>query len=237
METYCDLHIHTCLSPCAQEDMTPWNIVGMARVKGLQMIAITDHNAALNLPQAVLAGREYGVEVVAGMEITTREDVHMLAYFDTVQADLAFGEEILHRLPHVVDHAGMFGEQVVIGDGDLPVGKVQKLLLNPTNLTVDDTVALVQQYGGVCIPAHINRGANGMLGALGLMPPLPAFPAVEVYRRIPCPAYARLGRLVLHASDAHRLEDIAERDFTLPLREPTVEALFAFLREQGCGKG
>ena len=80
MGAFCDLHLHSCLSPCAEDDMTPWNMVGMAKIKGLDVIAITDHNAVLNAEDAMAAGREYGVEVIPGMEITSREEVHMLAY-------------------------------------------------------------------------------------------------------------------------------------------------------------
>ena len=84
MLVYCDLHIHSCLSPCAQDDMTPANVVGMACVKGLDVIALTDHNSALNLPAAMAAGKAMGVQVIPGLEVTSREDVHVLAYFDTL---------------------------------------------------------------------------------------------------------------------------------------------------------
>ncbi|MBP3644923.1 MAG: PHP domain-containing protein, partial [Clostridia bacterium] len=83
MSAFCDLHLHSCLSPCADDDMTPWNMVGMAKIKGLDVIAITDHNAVLNAEDAMAAGAEYGVAVIPGMEITSREEVHMLAYFYT----------------------------------------------------------------------------------------------------------------------------------------------------------
>lgn len=232
MQAYCDLHIHSCLSPCANDDMTPWNLVGMARVKGLDVIALTDHNCALNVPQAVLAGREYGVEVIPGMEVTSKEEVHILAYFDTVEDDLAFGQEIYAHLPSIANREELFGNQIVIGDGDEPVGKVDKLLLNATDLSLNEICALTARYGGVNVPAHINRGANSMIGSLGLMPALPEYPVAEVYHRIPCPEYAAKGRFVLYASDAHRLEDIAERNFTLEVDEPTAKAVLTLLREK-----
>ena len=235
MQAYCDLHIHTCLSPCANDDMTPWNIVGMAKVKGLDIIAITDHNSALNTPQAVLAGQAYGVAVVPGMEVTTREEVHMLAYFATVEADLAFGEEVYRLLPNIPNRSGLFGNQIIIGEGDEPAGQVDRLLLNAISLSVDEVCALAVRFGGVCIPAHINRGANGMMGALGLMPPLPQHPVVEVYDRVPCAAAALAGRIVLKASDAHRLEDIAERGFALTLPACDAGALVAWLRSLQLG--
>lgn len=210
--------------------MTPWNLVGMAKVQGLDVIALTDHNAALNVPQAALAGAHYGVEVIPGMEITTREEVHLLAYFDTVAAALQFDEAIRKHLPMIPNRAGLFGNQIIIGDDDEPVGTLEPMLLNATDLSVDEAEALVKTFGGVCVPAHINRGVNGMIGALGLMPELPKYPVVEVYRRAPCAPYATQGRFLLYASDAHRLEDIAERNFSLEVPEPTAKAVLALLR-------
>ena len=229
---FCDLHIHTCLSPCANDDMTPWNIVGMAKVKGLDVIAITDHNAAANIPQAVLAGQAYGVAVLPGMEITSREDVHMLAYFPDVSTAMTFGDAVCEHLPAIQNDRNLFGNQIIIGDGDEPCGQIGKLLLNATDWSAEEIDDRIFACGGMCVPAHINRGGNGMLGALGLMPPLPQFPVVEVYRRIDCAAYALKGRLVLHSSDAHRLEDIAERDFSLDVQAATAQAVLAALRQR-----
>ncbi|MDD3212735.1 MAG: PHP domain-containing protein [Eubacteriales bacterium] len=232
MRAYCDLHIHSCLSPCANDDMTPWNLVGMAKVKGLDVIALTDHNSALNIPQAMAAGEAYGIQVIPGMEVTSREEVHMLAYFRCAAEALAFGEAIYAHLPDVANRGDLFGNQIVIGDEDKPVGTVEKLLLNATDLSVEDVEELARKHGGISVPAHINRGANGMIGALGLMPPLPMYPVVEVAARIACPEAVLKGRFVLYSSDAHRLEDIAERDFALEVCEPSAAAVFALLNEK-----
>ena len=181
MAAYCDLHIHSCLSPCADDDMTPWNLVGMARVKGLDVIALTDHNTALNTPEAVAAGEAYGVQVIPAMEITSREEVHILGYFSSVQDALAAGDTVYAHLPQVENQPALFGNQIIIGPDDAPSGTLGKLLINATNLSVAEVCALVRSFGGVPVPAHINRGANGMIGALGLMPFLPEYPVVEVY--------------------------------------------------------
>ena len=230
MRAFVDLHIHSCLSPCAEDDMTPWNLVGMARVKGLEVIALTDHNTARNTPDAWAAGKEYGVEVIPGMEVTSREEVHILGYFPSLQSALAAGDEVYARLPNVPNRPELFGNQLLMENGDQPAGMLGKLLIGATDLSVDEVCALILRHGGVPVPAHINRGANGMIGALGLMPPLPQFPVAEVYRGAPCPPYAAKGRFVLHASDAHRLQDISEPDFSLAC-EPTAEAVLRLLRE------
>jgi hypothetical protein len=212
--------------------MTPWNIVGMARVKGLDMIAITGHNSAQNVRQALLAGEAYGVTVVPGMEVTSREETHLLAYFSTLEADMAFGSEIYACLPDVRNRDELFGNQLMSGDGDEPVGKIEKLLLNAVSLNADEISRLAERHGGFCVPAHINRGANGMIGALGLMPPLPRYPVVEVAEGLPCADYATRGRRVLRSSDAHRLEDIAERCFALTLRDGSAAGLLAWLQNR-----
>ena len=211
--------------------MTPWNMVGMAKIKGLDVIAITDHNAVLNAEDAMAAGREYGVEVIPGMEITSREEVHMLAYFYSLEDALSAGEEVYEHLADVSNQPALFGNQLIMKDGDTPSGTLGKLLINATDLSVDDVCELVRRHNGIPLPAHINRGSNGMIGALGLMPFLPEYPVVEVYKGVDCPAYAVKGRFLLHSSDAHRLEDIQEQVFELPV-EPTAKAVLDLIREK-----
>jgi predicted metal-dependent phosphoesterase TrpH len=231
MSAFCDLHMHSCLSPCADDDMTPWNMVGMAKIKGLDVIAITDHNAVLNAEDAIAAGKEYGVAVIPGMEITTREEVHMLAYFYTLEDAIRAGEEVYAHLADVKNDPLLFGNQIIMRDGDNPSGTLEKLLINATDLSVDETCDLVRKHGGLPLPAHINRGNNGMIGALGLMPFLPEYPVVEVYRAVPCPAYATKGRFLLHSSDAHHLEDIQEQVFELDC-EPSAEGVLRYIESQ-----
>ena len=127
MLVYCDLHIHSCLSPCADDEMTPWNLVGMAKVKGLDVIALTDHNCALNVPAALAAGKAYGVNVIPGMEITTREEVHLLAYFPDAESALGFSLEIDQHLPDIPNRDNLFGNQIIVNSEDKPCGKAPKL--------------------------------------------------------------------------------------------------------------
>ena len=115
METlFCDTHIHSCLSPCGDNDMTPANICGMAAVKGLQLIAVTDHNAAGNLPTAQKCAEAYGLLLIPGIEITTAEEVHMLGYFPDVPTAVEFGDFLREHLP-------VFSEAELAG---LPAGSV-----------------------------------------------------------------------------------------------------------------
>ena len=210
--------------------MTPWNMVGMSKIKGLDVIAVTDHNACLNAEDAMAAGREYGVEVIPGMEITSREEVHILGYFYTLEDALKAGEEVYAHLPAIDNNPLLFGNQIIMRDGDTPSGTLDKLLINATDLSVDEVCELVRRHHGVPVPAHINRGSNGMIGALGLMPFLPEYPVVEVYKGVDCPAYATKGRFLLHSSDAHHLEDIQEQVFELDT-EPTAQAVLKLIEK------
>ena len=235
MKVFTDLHLHSCLSPCADDEMIPWNIVGMASIKEMDVIALTDHNSALNLPDAVEAGRELGVQVMPGLEVTSREEVHMLAYFCKLEDAMAFGEMIYDHLPDVKNNAALFGRQIIMENGDTEKGELEKLLISATDFSVEQLTEQIHAFHGVAVPAHINRGSNGMLGALGLMPMLPLYPVVEVAAKLDCPAYATKGRLLLHSSDAHRLEDMQERVFSLEVAEPTVQAVWEWLREKTGG--
>lgn len=208
--------------------MTPWNMVGMAKIKGLDVVAVTDHNACLNAEDAMAAGREYGVAVIPGMEITSREEVHVLGYFYTLEDALKAGEEVYAHLPAIENNPLLFGNQIIMKDGDTPSGTLDKLLINATDLSVEEVCQLVRRHHGVPVPAHINRGSNGMIGALGLMPFLPEYPVVEVYKGVDCPSYATKGRFLLHSSDAHRLEDIQEQVFELEAK-PTAEAVLRLI--------
>ncbi len=230
MEYFADLHIHSCLSPCGDEDMTPANICGMAKLKGLDAIAICDHNSARNLPAAQELCDAYGLLLLPGMEITTREEVHLLGYFETVEAALAFGEMLRGHLPNKKNKPQFFGRQLVMNSDDEIIGEEEALLIGATDLPLVEAAAQVTAFGGVPVPAHINRGANGLLINLGLMPPEPFYSTVEVWRLLPCDEGALRGRHVLHSSDAHYLGDIQEREHALRLREGTTSALLAWMR-------
>jgi len=229
MELFADLHIHSCLSPCGDNDMTPGNILGMAVVKGLDVVAISDHNSARNLPAARKIADAYGLLLVPAIEITTSEEVHMLGYFPDVDTAVDFGAMLKAHLPPQKNKPGLFGEQRVMNEEDEIIGEEDALLIGATDLPLRECAALVRSAGGVPVPAHINRGSNGLLVNLGFMPKEPAFATVEVWRRLPCPPEPMEGRHVLYSSDAHYLGDISEPEFTLHLPEKSVAALLRWM--------
>ena len=229
MELFADLHIHSCLSPCADDEMTPGNILGMAAVKGLDMVAISDHNAARNLPAAQRIADAYGLLLIPAMEITTREEVHMLGYFPSVDAAVSFGEMLREHLPKRKNKPSLFGNQLVMDADDNVIGEEDALLIGATDLPLQCAAEAVRSFGGVPVPAHINRGSNGLLINLGMMPQEPYFPTVEVWNKLPCPPEPLEGRHVLHSSDAHYLGDILERESLLHLPERSVQAFLQWI--------
>lgn len=229
MELFYDLHIHSCLSPCAEDEMTPGNIAGMAYVKGIDMIAVTDHNTARNLPAAQAAAEEYGILFVPGIEITTREEVHLLGYFPDTAAALACGEKLYPHLPARKNKPKLFGNQFVMNGQDEITGEEDALLIGAADLSLSECAALVRSLGGVPVPAHINRGSNGLMINLGFLPEEPFFPALEVWPKLPCDMDTVTGKHLLHSSDAHRLEDMAEREYMLRLGERSVRAFLDWL--------
>ena len=227
---FCDLHMHSCLSPCGSDDMTPASLTGMAFIKGLNMLALTDHNTARNLPAAKACADAYGLLLVPGIEITTKEEVHMLGYFPTVERALDFSEFLKAHLPKKKNKPSLFGNQLVMDEDDNALAEEDALLIGATDLSLEKLAQLVREAEGVPVPAHINRGSNGILINMGFIPDEPAFTAVEVWRALPCPHTPQVGRVVLHSSDAHYLGDILEATETIELEERSVEAFLDKLR-------
>ena len=169
-----DFHIHSCLSPCADNDMTPGNIAGMASLAGLRIVALTDHNTCRNCPGFMQAAERFGLIAVAGMELTTAEDIHMVCLFERLEEALAFDRAVDAQRIRFRNRPDIFGEQLVMDGNDCVTDSEPDLLPNATALSLDDAARLCAETGGVCWPAHIDREANGILAVLGSFPESPA---------------------------------------------------------------
>ena len=227
---FADLHIHSCLSPCGDDESTPANICGMAKIKGLDIIAVCDHNTCRNLPAVKECCDAYGLLLLPGMELTTQEEVHMLCYFQDVETALVFSDEVKKHLPQKKNNPKFFGHQYVMDSDDNILAEEDALLIGATDLPLRKAAALCRAFSGVPVPAHINRGSNGLLINQGFMPEEPSFSAVEVWRMLPCNEKILTGRHVLHSSDAHYLGDIQEREHALRLEHRTAEALLEWMK-------
>lgn len=216
-----DLHIHSCLSPCADDDMTPASIAGMAVLNGLQLVALTDHNACGNCEAFLQACKAYGIVGVPGMELTTAEEIHMVCLFPELENALAFEQEVRKHFLGVKNRPAIFGNQLLTDAEDNVLGEEEALLIAATSLTLSEGYALAYAHGGAAYPAHIDREANGIVAILGTVPCEPAFPAAELRDRENEAAYTEqhglTGKRLVFSSDAHHLWDIQEAGRTLSL--------------------
>ena len=219
-----DLHIHSCLSPCGDRDMTPNNIANMAALKGLEMISLTDHNSARNLPATQAVCEELGLLFLPGIEVQTAEEVHLLCYFSELASALRFGDLMEKALPQIPNNKAIFGEQLVCDEEDEVVQEMDVLLLQSVRYDIAEVFSKAVSLGGLCVPAHINRQANSLLYILGFFPENPAFTAVEVSQKAPPPTVDLGKRHVLYSSDAHYLADILEADNFISLAEKSLKA-------------
>jgi len=218
----CDLHIHSCLSPCAEEEMTPGNIAGVAKLNGLDIAALTDHNTCGNCASFFAACETYDVVPVAGMELTTSEDVHLLCLFKTLSDATAFSAAVDDKRIKIRNKPEIFGRQLLIDLDDEPCGEEEYLLVNATKLSLEEAATLCTRYRGAYIPAHVDRESNGMLSVLGAVPETPELPTIEVREPVCLPELEREHPLlqkmrVIVSSDAHRLWEIAEPGFPINL--------------------
>lgn len=212
MKFFYDLHIHSDLSPCSSSDMTPNNIINMSYIKGLNVISVTDHNTAENLPAVMMLGEKAGIKVIPGIEVTTREEVHVLCYFNKLTDALNFGDKIYASLPDIKNNIIIFGEQNIYNSNDEIVGNMDKLLLNASSYTIEDVCALAKYHHGVMVPAHINKKSNSILEVLGFIPKNLKIDFVEVYSKTEINKKLVENYKVLRNSDAHQLTDISEAE-------------------------
>ncbi len=230
-----DLHLHSCLSPCGDADMTPGNIIGMSALKELDVIALTDHNTCKNCEAVMKLGEQYGILVIPGMELTTVEEVHVVCLFETLAEAMRFDAYVYEHLQPIENHPEIFGEQLIMDENDTMTGTVNNLLINATDISFTELHDLLKQYHGVMIPAHIDKNANSLLSNLGFVPPDSKFTCFELKNM------ANLHKLrkenpylencnVITDSDAHYLEHINEPVNSLWAEERSVSAVLGALK-------
>jgi PHP family Zn ribbon phosphoesterase len=227
---YYDFHLHSCLSPCGDDDNTPNNLIGMGVLAGLNIMALTDHNTCKNCPGFFAAAKKHGIIPVAGMELTTAEDIHVVCLFEHLEDALRFSDEVeKHRIlfPNRVD---VYGEQLIMDGDDKVIGVEENLLSNATTITVEQCPSLVEQFGGICYPAHIDRTANGIIATLGIMPDIKGFDCVEFHDASKVEEYSQKynleGKTVVIGSDAHYLWDIRDKEHYFMLEDEPYSSAF-----------
>lgn len=234
-----DFHIHSCLSPCGDDEATPATIAGFAKLNGLDAAALCDHNTCSNCPAFFEACREYGVIPLAGMELTTAEDIHLICLFPTLEPALEFSTRVEQKLVKIANRTEFFGRQLLRDADDRIAGEYPWLLSNATSLSLEQAFALASECGAACYPAHVDRENNGIIAILGDLPEKPPFVCAEFHRPDNIPAYlaryVRLGeKKLLYGSDAHRLEDIGVRGHFIELPDDgdPAQQIVTFLKER-----
>jgi predicted metal-dependent phosphoesterase TrpH len=221
-----DLHVHTCLSPCGDLSMLPRAIIRMAKEKNLDIIGICDHNSTANVMAVKKVGQKEGMAVIGGIEITSQEEVHIMALFDNEDALAHIQEIVYEHLPGTNDEDA-FGEQVVVDEADEVVALNEKLLIGATTLMIDEVVSLIHQLGGVAIASHVDREAFSIIGQLGFIPEGLALDALEVSARSTISETRKKFPQVknfplVSFSDAHYPEDIGKRSTSFLIEKPSV---------------
>lgn len=218
-----DLHIHSCLSPCGDDDSTPYNIAGMAKISGLDIVALTDHNTAKNCPAFFKACEGYGIVAVAGMELTTSEDIHAVCLFERLEDAMSFDEYVDKHRMKIKNREDIFGRQLILGEDDRLIGTEEYLLSNATDISIEDAKQIVASFGGICYPAHIDRDANGIIAVLGTFPSPSEFSIYELRDKENKDKYEELyslaDKMAIFSSDAHYLTDISDAENFFLLEE------------------
>ena len=215
MRVYYDLHMHSCLSPCGDEDMTPNNMVNMAMLDGLQVIAISDHNTTGNAEAFLQVAEQAGITAFAGMELETAEDVHILCLFYDLESARAFDREVVApALPPIKNRVDIFGRQLLMNAEDEIIGEDDRYLINATSITVDALPELISSYGGIAVPAHIDKSTKSILAMLGFIDESWGYTLLELSKNAPADFIDTHPELkncyFLYDSDAHYLQDVAE---------------------------
>ena len=213
LKTYlAELHVHTVLSPCAGVEMIPPLIVQKALAKGLNLIAITDHNASENVPAVIKAAEGYDLTILPGMELQTEEEVHVLCLFDRMDQLDRLQVLVNQKLPDIKNNVEFFGEQFIVDHTGEFIRRKERLLINSTSLSFEEAFKEVTEIGGLFIPAHINRQAFGLIDHLGFVPPDLDLEALEISRHISLvEALQKYPQIkdyaIIQSGDVHYLDD------------------------------
>jgi hypothetical protein len=229
-----DLHIHSCLSPCGSDESTPANIAGLASILELDVVALTDHNTCKNCPAFFKAAEEFGFIPIAGMEIMTEEEIHVLCLFEELKAALDFDKYVYSLLFPMKNDVKVYGNQYIMNETDKIIGEVENCLINSVSVGLHMLAGEVQSRGGIIIPAHIERAAFSLISSLGFVPDDCGFDCVEIRSK------EAIGNLkqkheylkkcnIIHNSDAHELENMSMAENLLGVGERSARGVLRAL--------
>ncbi len=232
MKCYYDFHIHTCLSPCGGEENTPNNVVNFAKMLGYDAIAICDHNTAGNVLACQKVGESVGLIVIAGMEVTTSEDIHVVCLFKTAKQALKLEEIVLSRMMIMPNDERIFGKQIYMNENDEVTGENPNFTLYGVDIGIYEIAKIVESLDGICFPAHVLKEGSGIIPILGGMDDGMGFKIIEKGKNATAEDLKNAGLEnyhVLDNSDAHYLESMREAECWLEC-ERNVESIFQLLK-------
>ena len=239
MKVKYDFHIHTALSPCALDEMTPNNIVNMAIVSDISTIAVTDHNTCGNIEAVMSVAKDTNLVVIPGMEVETREEIHVVCLFTSVQAALCMQEFVYLNLPNLKNKTKVLGHQLLIDSEDEIVGEEERLLSFATGITFEQVISKAWELGGIAIPAHIDRPSYSVISNLGMLPPNELLTCLEVSQYADFEDYKVKYKdyKMLQSSDSHELGFVGICNKTLEIEmeeneKLTPEKIINYLRNK-----
>lgn len=235
MKAYYDVHIHSCLSPCSDEDMTPNNIVNMSLLKELDIIAITDHNTLKNCEVAMKIAEDKNIIVIPGVEVQTIEEVHLVCLFRNLESAKRFNKVLDQKMLKIKNKPEKFGNQWIMNAKDEVIECEDQLLITSVNMTIQEIINLVNLLNGVVFPAHIDRGYASIMTNLGFIPDEYQFRYIEVSKNDTAKKFLSDDVLknkyyILRNSDAHHLWDINEPMYSLELEEKSIDCFIDKLK-------
>jgi len=229
-----DLHIHTCLSPCTELNMSPKGILTAAKKKGIDILGICDHNTSENSLAIMKAAKKMHIHILPGMEVTSEEEVHVLALFDDIENALKLQEHVYQNLPGKNDEE-TFGMQVIVNEKDEVLGFNDKLLIGATTIPLDEILRLIHAFEGLAIASHINREAFSIIGQLGFIPDKLELDALEISPSITIEEAKKkypYNYPITSSSDAHYPDDIGKSFTSFLLQDGTVTEIKKALKNE-----
>ncbi len=226
MKLYYDFHIHSALSPCGDNDMTPNNLINMSIIKGLDAVALTDHNACENVcAAAAVAGDK--IIFIPGMEVETSEEVHIVTLFPTADAAEEMQRILVDSSPFIPNRPEIFGNQYIMDENDEICGEIDRMLVTASGLDIYTVVAAAKDLGGIAYPAHIDRESYSVLSNLGFIPPDLDISAVEITEKSRTALEGEYSNRynIITSSDAHYLWDISERNHYIEVSDASVRGI------------
>lgn len=233
-----DLHTHTVLSPCGDLEMSPFNIVKRAKEKNLDILGITDHNSTKNCKVLEDFGKKNDLLILKGAEVTSKEEVHCLAFFEKDDELVEFQKYLDEHIQKIKNDVNRFGYQVVVDENENIIEQIEWLLISALDADLNQIEKKVHELNGLFIPAHIDRARYSLLSQLGFVPSDLNVDALELSKFISKDDFLKQNKYLkdycfIQSSDAHFIENVGDIETTFQINEKSFQEIrFALKAEK-----